>query len=307
MMTANDQPTADNQPLTDSPLWIKARECSDTARKSGELCTIPTKKLYLEENHIQFLIRQMEERQWRKPSASEQKKRTNPFLPYNSALKVMDLGVNHVCLLNKFNVCPNHLLIISKAFEPQNSPLTFEDFLRLWDCLDSYPSLGFFNSDPASGASQPHKHLQTVPLPMEGGADQLPITPLLNTMITHPVYRKLSRFPRLPWEHGAVKLRYKPGDSATMAEQTYEGYCNGMDAFEVFKNGKISLMPYNLLITREWLLVIPRRCDDFRGISVNALGFAGSFFVSNQTELEILRQTGPLNLLKSVAYPLNSK
>ena len=75
-------------------------------------------------------------------------------------------------LLNKYNVVPHHLLIITRHFESQESALTQADFQALWTCLAEYDSLGFYNSGESAGASQPHKHLQTVPLPMH---DQLEI------------------------------------------------------------------------------------------------------------------------------------
>jgi len=36
---------------------------------------------------------------------------------------------------------------------------------------------------------------------------------------------------------------------------------------------------YNLLVMREWMVLVPRCRECFEGGSVNALGFAGCFFV----------------------------
>ena len=58
--------------------------------------------------------------------------------------------------------------------------------------------------------------------------------------------------------------------------------------------------PYNLLLTCRWMLVVPRSHEHWRGISINALGFAGSLLVRNHDELEQLKETGPLAVLKSV-------
>ena len=59
-------------------------------------------------------------------------------------------------------------------------------------------------------------------------------------------------------------------------------------------------MAYNLLVTRDWMLVVPRSAEHCGSISVNALGFAGSLFVRNQTELQMLRHLGPLRILEAV-------
>jgi ATP adenylyltransferase len=61
--------------------------------------------------------------------------------------------------------------------------------------------------------------------------------------------------------------------------------------------------PYNLLATRRWLLLVPRLREFFEGISVNALGFAGSLLVKNAAQLEVLRTRGPMTALQSVSLP----
>ncbi len=42
--------------------------------------------------------------------------------------------------------------------------------------------------------------------------------------------------------------------------------------------------PWNLLVTRRWMLVVPRLCERFEGVAINALGFAGSLFVRDDVQ-----------------------
>ena len=58
--------------------------------------------------------------------------------------------------------------------------------------------------------------------------------------------------------------------------------------------------PYNLLVTRRYMLLVPRTRDTYEGISVNALGFAGSFFVRDRALLETIRRLGPMRMLREV-------
>ena len=60
-------------------------------------------------------------------------------------------------------------------------------------------------------------------------------------------------------------------------------------------------MPYNMLVTNDWMMVVPRTKEHFQDISINALGFAGSLFVRDQNQLEQIKQYGPINVLQSVA------
>jgi sulfate adenylyltransferase (ADP) / ATP adenylyltransferase len=59
---------------------------------------------------------------------------------------------------------------------------------------------------------------------------------------------------------------------------------------------------YNLLVTRQWMCVIPRSQDSFADIPVNALGFSGALLVRNSEQLEQLRQIGPIKVLTEVGY-----
>jgi ATP adenylyltransferase len=61
--------------------------------------------------------------------------------------------------------------------------------------------------------------------------------------------------------------------------------------------------PYNLLVTRDWLLVVPRSREHAGGVSINALGYAGSLFVRDGAELARLREMGPMRALAAVSVP----
>jgi ATP adenylyltransferase len=62
-------------------------------------------------------------------------------------------------------------------------------------------------------------------------------------------------------------------------------------------------MPYCFLVTRDWLLLVPRTTEFFEDISLNALAFAGSLFVRNEQQLERLNTIGPMKALASVGIP----
>jgi ATP adenylyltransferase len=84
----------------------------------------------------------------------------------------------------------------------------------------------------------------------------------------------------------------------TAAQATLEVYRNLLDAvgLDTRQSGA-----YNLLATREWMLIVPRSHEHFQSISVNSLGFAGALLVRNATEMEILKAQGPMTILKNVA------
>lgn len=60
-------------------------------------------------------------------------------------------------------------------------------------------------------------------------------------------------------------------------------------------------LPYDLIITRAFLLLVPRSREFFEDISLNSLAYAGSFFVRDAEQLERLKSAGPLKALASAA------
>jgi ATP adenylyltransferase len=60
-------------------------------------------------------------------------------------------------------------------------------------------------------------------------------------------------------------------------------------------------MAYNLLVTRRWMLIVPRSREQVGGIGVNALAYAGSLFVRDEAQMATVASTGPLRLITEAA------
>jgi sulfate adenylyltransferase (ADP) / ATP adenylyltransferase len=273
-------------------LWCKVIAQTQYALKTGALQSIETSCEWIAQGGIEFLVRVSSNLE--RKASSPKPAGFNPFLPYDPDLFVADLSPTHLCLLNKYNVAQHHLLIVTRAFEPQETLLTLPDFEALWLCMreigqHQIASLGFYNSGKQAGASQPHRHFQLVPLPLSS-APSLPIQVALDAMIGTD---EVGRSPMLPFRHAVFRL-----SEATTAPEIHAAYLRLLNHLGLTSP---ELPAYNLLVTRQWLLLVPRRQEQFESIPVNALGFAGSLFVRNQAQLEQLRQLGPLTLLSQVA------
>jgi ATP adenylyltransferase len=72
---------------------------------------------------------------------------------------------------------------------------------------------------------------------------------------------------------------------------------------EVWRKLEYQFQAFNLLVTQNWMLVIPRRAESFDGISVNSLGYAGALLVKTEQELIRLKRQGPMALLAEVSQP----
>ncbi|MFB2877638.1 ATP adenylyltransferase family protein [Floridanema aerugineum] len=294
-----------------SVLWRRLVEQTEYALRCGALQSIPTNYEFVEQGGIRFLVRilaNLVRKDAAKPPAKTGKD-FNPFLPYEEDLFVADISDTHVCLLNKFNVVEHHLLIVTRAFAEQESWLDLADFQAMWLALAEIDGLAFYNSGSIAGASQRHKHLQLVPLPLvdDGDGEEMPIAPLLKTAKFED---GIGTIPDLPFVHGIAKFDPSWINSPDVAaEMTLKSYLNLQKAVGLLNDlEEIGDRPngaYNLLATREWIMVVPRRQEFFQGISVNSLGFAGALLVRNQEQKQLLLDTGPLNILTAVAQPGN--
>ena len=286
--------------LEPGTLWTRIKKTTELALKSGALKSIPTELEIIEQDGIKFVVRILENINRKKADQEKQEQKTaktgkkfNPFLPYEEDLFVTDISSTHVCILNKFNVVDHHLLIITRAFEEQESLLTLEDLTAVWTCLAEFNGLVFYNGGKLAGASQPHKHLQIVPFT----ETDIPISPLLKTA---KLANSLGTIPEFPFLHAFTTL-----DIGESAEVTLEKYHNLLRTvgIEPLKNNMQS-GAYNLLITREWMLIVPRKQEEFECISINSLGFAGALLVKNQEQMQLLKNISPINLLSKVAFPI---
>jgi ATP adenylyltransferase len=101
-----------------------------------------------------------------KPSNS---KPIDPFETPSKGLFITDLAPSHFLVLNKYPIILDHFILVTKNFKSQTDLLEVDDLGAAYDCLKAYKEhgeelFGFFNSGEHSGASQPHRHIQFLPV-----------------------------------------------------------------------------------------------------------------------------------------------
>lgn len=298
--------------LEPGTLWEKIKESSDRAIACGALHSIPTESEFVEEEGIRFLVRTLSnlDRKEEDKKKQEQKSATsgkdfNPFLPYEKDLFVADISETHVCLLNKFNVVDYHLLLVTREFEEQEMLLNLQDFEAMWAVLKEFDGLAFYNGGKLAGASQRHKHLQLVPLPLVASGLRVPVEGAIASAVFEGA---IATVPIFPFRHALVRLELQGKSVIEASQVTLEGYYTLLGAVGLLEGNVESSYQqagaYNLLATREWMLIIPRSRESFESIPVNSLGFAGTLFVRNEQQLKLLQEYGPMTVLRNVAEVL---
>ncbi|KAF6265779.1 ATP adenylyltransferase-domain-containing protein [Scenedesmus sp. NREL 46B-D3] len=317
-----------------SALWSKVLQVYDAAQASGAATKADTKVHTYRDGNVEFVLRiasalkskpkglsgsagsaatPNKQQQQQGPPAGFR----NPFLPYEEALWVQHLSGSHTLLLNKFNVVPHHVLVVTREFESQQEPLNARDLAATQQVLDAMPRGGvaFYNCGEHSGRSQPHKHLQIVPLPFQEdqasqqqqqqpqqtSAAQMPVQQLISAAQAAAGAQPLQPFPvrQAPFRAYAAVL----GQSAT-AEQL-EAAAGQLLAH--CQAGLPAPVSYNVILTQQLLLMVPRKQESCGRIAVNSLGFAGTILLRSEEDLQFAQQQGPMSMLAEVGQPWSSE
>lgn len=296
---------------------IRARTASALA--SGDLSPLQTSETVIEQSGLRFIVRWAEalaRKDAAKAAAPAAGKDAagasvilpggprdpnfNPFLNPDPALTVGPIGTQHTIVLNKFPVCLHHLVLARREFAEQLTPLELCDFGVLAELLGTLGGLGFYNGGAPAGASQRHKHVQWVPAePGNASLAQL-AADLPRDARPGTVYRH----PALPMAHALLKVEAGLGaDPVASAAAMLAAYDLGRQHLGL-QPGADGLLPsFNMLVGDGWLLLVPRSQEHFEGISINALSFGGTIYVRQPEQVELIRQTGPLQALASVGRP----
>lgn len=308
--------TDSEQILKTGTLWSRIVCRTERALNKGALMPISTQSSLVRDGGIEFLVRivsslihksEGKERGTHHPPGVNRRK-PNPFLPYEQDMFVSSVSPTHLCLLNKYNVIDHHLLIVTRHYEDQETLLNQSDFEAIWMCMAEFDGLAFYNGGRVAGASQPHKHLQMIPLPMADGPFKVPVSPLIGRSQSDG---SLWFSADLPFVHAIAQL--DPAmfvDAKKAANTSFHLYRLmlekvGLNRYSLSPVEQQS-GPYNLLLTREWMLLVKRRTELYGSISINALGFAGALLVRNHREMQSLKDRGPLSVLQHTAFPCST-
>ncbi|KAG0203779.1 bifunctional AP-4-A phosphorylase/ADP sulfurylase [Mortierella sp. GBA30] len=255
--------------------------------------------------------------------------KSNPFLPHTPSLYVTDASEEHKVLLNKFCIVPRHFLVVTKEFRQQTDPLSPEDMLAVWSTLkalnDSQHALAFYNCGTRSGASQPHKHMQVLPL-----EEPAPIAALVKECSKRQPGKKENRpgdVLSVPFDCiNHVVLLPDPAKTDKSEEDILiEAYITLMDAMmmsireyaeqetlseqdrALCSTVMTSAFAYSWILTREFMMIVPRKHEASRPVNgvaldVNTLGFAGLVLAKTKEELELVQRKGVLEIVSETGF-----
>jgi sulfate adenylyltransferase (ADP) / ATP adenylyltransferase len=291
-------------PTTAGALWPAVLQATERARAAGALHSFDSEQHVIADGGVRFVVRKLT-RAARAEFAARRREADasvgNPFLPHDPNLFVADLPSTHVVLLNKFNLLPHHLVIVTREFRLQETLLDANDFAAMRSCLAEIDGLMFYNGGEIAGASQRHKHLQMVPIPLDDGGRPMPIEALIERVQSRS---GVFTVPGLAFRHACTWLApdaFAASFDARALVAVYEALLAQIGVQAIMRDGdRYQSAPWNLLVTRRWMLAIPRTRPDFLGVQINAIGFAGSLYVRDDAQLATVKRVRPMAVLSKV-------
>lgn len=225
-------------------------------------------------------------------------------------------------MLNKFAVVPEHFILVTRAFKQQTHLLGADDLAAAHACTRAYHDhdggggggglFVFFNSGEHSGASQPHRHLQLLPvdkmregLPEAGEDAGEPGWGVLADRIAGANEESNVRA-ELPFATFAERIAgdVEPEALRSAYLRLYRRACAaaGLDETELgdlAADDTPAKISYNLGMTRTSLVVCPRvaegdivRSGDGKEVgrlALNGTVLAGTALVKSEAEWDALR------------------
>lgn len=254
--------------------------------------------------------------------------------PYHTILlnKFMVIPEHLLIITNEFMPQTEHL----SMHDFKSIVKTFNQLHEGNPDADDY--ICFYNRGLYSGASQPHKHIQIIPR-RERNEATLEWTTIENFPLPKQFDIHVSKYPStvtnfkdFTFLHQIRCVKHcfdSNKDEAAIVESLYEVYESMLKDLEIHEDRKvndseervlkvqclageiydISLCPkrypsYNLLFSKKWMLLVPRRNENYMGISCNSLAFLHGFFCKTDAHWEHLKSEIKIpKLLEYVTFP----
>lgn len=234
----------------------------------------------------------------------------NPFEDPEPELTVVeDFGDSNQfrVVFNKFPVVPRHLMILTKQFKSQTTPLSPDELKATYSLLHTLAAdkddkwFAFYNCGENSGASQPHKHVQFMTLPKDFKAFPDHIISESDSYIPD-TKREPLQHPEIPMAHFIAKL---PTNLNGLAEEELIMFFSSLlqRALTVLRENKAESISYNVMMTLEYIMVVPRSMGKYKELGINSCGILGLFLFKNDDLLKIVVDDTPEKVWNSVGLP----
>lgn len=234
----------------------------------------------------------------------------NPFENPEPELTVIeDFGDSNQfrIVYNKFPVVPRHLMFLTKQYKPQTTPLSPDELKATYSILKTLATdpkdrwFAFYNCGQESGASQPHKHVQFMTLPKDFKPYPDFIVSESDSFIPDTKREPLQN-PGIPMAHFIAKL---PTNLNDLSEDDLIMYFTSLlqRTLTVLRENDANSISYNVIMTTEYIMMVPRSLGKYKELGINSCGILGLFLFKNEDLLKIVQDDTPQKVWEMVGFP----
>lgn len=260
----------------------------DDLRKQGKIVYGESEAILLDDGGLSFQFRICHALS-KKPQLQDEPEttETRTFGPGSDLefgderLLIATINETHHFILNKFCVFrPQYILLTTDSYRRQDEPLDFDDFQAVLDVSARLQGhhYALYNCMEPAGSSRRHKHLQIFDVPAD-----------------------FSLFPdRHLGDAAKVPYRYflqRFGSASPSARELLDIYkkllSDATCTLSTESSSQAKTCPHNVVLVKEWMLVIPRRKSNVNGVSANGAGMLGMVWVTDEAKLEQWKSLGP--------------
>jgi len=229
------------------------------------------------------------------PNDPSRSKPGGPFLHPDPDMVLCAVGPSHTLELNKHCVLRPMSILHTKEYEKQKDDLEVEDMRATWAVMgqlgkEGQEVMAIYNCGAEAGASQGHKHLQIFPRPSS------------HEFELYPGLVRLEEGKAMSCEGVPYKHFVMPIPSGATAEDVYTIYEQLLDRIRPILR-EHGTEDYNMILVKEWMLVIPRRRHGREGVKANAVGMMGWLWLKGKEERDGWARFGYTEHLKWLGVP----
>jgi ATP adenylyltransferase/5',5'''-P-1,P-4-tetraphosphate phosphorylase II len=206
----------------------------------------------------------------------------------------------HVVALNIYPAYrPQYLMLALDSYRRQDEPLDLEILEASWQFLQQSQSSNvvIYNCGQEAGCSRYHKHMQILPRPdAKDGFSFFPDAKDRNVAV--------------PYVHFIHYFDSEKTKTAVDGKLLYALYAKFLHqsrlALGIDEDDVETHCPHNVVLVKEWMVVIPRRKGNYNGMSANALGMMGMVIVLKEEHFDVWAETGPAKVLSELGVATGS-
>jgi ATP adenylyltransferase len=211
------------------------------------------------------------------------------------------INSTHILALNIYPVFrPQYLLLTFDSYRLQTEALDLQDVEASWAFLSAKGGEDYYvmyNCAQEAGCSRNHKHMQILQKPE--------FTSPENGFRFFPDIEERKSTIEIPYVYFLKYFDQKSMEAIEVWDIYQEVLRKCKKALDTKEDDEDTVCPHNMVLTKDWMLMIPRRTGMYKGVMVNAAGMMGMPTVANEELLAIWKKIGPSKALSEFGVPRN--